>query len=104
VYELWTSSAVAAPPVPDIPATAKIYVGIGKKDGATVNDLVAVLTKDIRVDRGKIGRVELRDAYSLVELPAQEAERVASALTGVTIRRKRITARVDRGPTKPPRK
>jgi ATP-dependent RNA helicase DeaD len=104
VYELWTSSAVAAPPVPEILTTAKIYVGIGKKDGATVNDLVAVLTKDIRVDRGKIGRVELRDAYSLVELPAQEAERVASALNGVTIRRKRITARVDRGPTKPSRK
>jgi ATP-dependent RNA helicase DeaD len=76
-------------------------VGIGRKDGATVNDLVAVLTKDIRVDRGTIGRVELRDAYSLVELPAQEAERVAGALNGVTIRRKRITARVDRGPVKP---
>jgi hypothetical protein len=45
--------------------------------------------------------VELRDAYSLVELPAQEVERVATSLNGVTIRRKRITARVDRGPTKP---
>jgi hypothetical protein len=53
------------------------------------------------VDREKIGRVELRDAYSLVELPAQEVERVATSLNGVTIRRKRITARVDRGPTKP---
>ncbi len=107
VYDLWTSAAAAAaatPPAPELPGTAKIYVGIGKKDGATVNDLVAVLTKDIRVDRGKIGRVELRDAYALVELPAQEAEQVASALSGVTIRRKRITARVDRGPTKPTRK
>jgi ATP-dependent RNA helicase DeaD len=101
VYQLWTSSAAAAPPPAEAPGTAKVYVGIGKKDGATVNDLVAVLTKDIRVDREKIGRVELRDAYSLVELPAQEVERVATSLNGVTIRRKRITARVDRGPTKP---
>jgi hypothetical protein len=45
--------------------------------------------------------VELKDAYALVELPAPEVERIASALNGVTIRRKRITARVDRGPTKP---
>jgi ATP-dependent RNA helicase DeaD len=104
VYELWISSAAAAPAVPDIPSTAKIYVGIGKKDGATVNDLVAVLTKDLRVGREHIGRVELRDAYSLVEIPAPEAERVASALNGATIRRKRITARVDRGPTKRPSK
>jgi ATP-dependent RNA helicase DeaD len=78
-------------------------VGVGKKDGATVNDLVAVLTKELRVDRGKIGRVELRDAFCLVELPAQDAERVASALNGTTIRRRRVTARVDRGtPTRSP--
>jgi ATP-dependent RNA helicase DeaD len=78
-------------------------VGVGKKDGATVNDLVAILTKDVRVERGKIGRVELRDAFALVEIPAQEAERVASALNGMTIRRKRVTARVDRGGARPVR-
>lgn len=105
LYELWiTAGAAAPPPQPDIPPTMKIYVGIGKKDGATVNDLVAVLTKEIRVDRGKIGRVELRDAFALVELPAQEAEKVARALNGVTIRRKRVTARVDRGRATPKRR
>jgi hypothetical protein len=105
VFELWTtaSTSPAATPPPEVPATARIYVGVGKKDGATVNDLVAVLTKEVRVDRGKIGRVELRDAYALVELPAQEAERIAQALSGATIRRKRVTARVDRGPAKPTR-
>ncbi len=105
VFDLWTSTAAspAAPPPAEVPATARIYVGVGKKDGATVNDLVAVLTKDVRVERGKIGRVELRDAYALVELPAQEAEGIARALTGTTIRRKRVTARVDRGPAKPAR-
>jgi ATP-dependent RNA helicase DeaD len=99
LFELWTSAAGAAAPaaLPDIPATARVYVGVGKKDGATVNDLVAVLTKEVRIERGKIGRVELRDAFSLVEVPAQDAERVASALNGTTIRRRRVTARVDRG-------
>jgi hypothetical protein len=99
LYELWTSAAGATAPaaLPDIPATSRVFVGIGKKDGATVNDLVAVLTKDVRLERSKIGRVELRDAFALVELPAQDAERVASALNGTTIRRRRITARVDRG-------
>jgi ATP-dependent RNA helicase DeaD len=86
-----------------VPAVSKIYVGIGKKDGATVNDLVAVLTKEIRVDRTRIGRVELKEAYALVEIPAQEAERIAAALNGTTIRRKRVIARVDRGPARPSR-
>ena len=106
LFDLWTASgpAVVPPPAPDIPATAKIYVGVGKKDGATANDLVAVLTKELRVDRGKIGRIELRDAYSLIEIPASDAEKVAVALNGVTIRRRRVTARVDRGPARPPRR
>jgi ATP-dependent RNA helicase DeaD len=101
LYQLWTRSVPVAPPAPEAPATARIYVGIGKKDGATVNDLVAVLTKEVRVDRAKIGRVELRETYALVELPATEAEDIASALSRATIRRKRVMARVDRGPARP---
>ena len=102
LFDLWTSSATAAPPpLPDIPATAKIYVGVGKKDGATANDLVAVLTKELRVDRSKIGRIELRETYSLIEIPAQDAEKVAGGLNGTTVRRKRVSARVDRGPSRP---
>ena len=106
LFDLWASSSPAEAPsqVPDVPATAKVYVGVGKKDGATANDFVAVLTKDLRVERGKIGRIELRDAYSLIEIPAQDAEKVAVGLNGVTIRRRKVTARVDRGPTHSPRR
>jgi ATP-dependent RNA helicase DeaD len=104
LFELWIAAGAAVPsPIPDIPATSRIYVGIGKKDGATVNDLVAVLTKEVRLAREKIGRVELREGFALVEVPAQEAERVTAALNGVTLRRKRVTARLDRGATKPSR-
>jgi ATP-dependent RNA helicase DeaD len=104
LFELWTTAGASVPAaVPDIPATARVFVGVGKKDGATVNDLVAVLTKEVRYDRQRIGRVELRDAFALVEIPAQDAERVAAALNGLSIRRKRITARVDRGAARPSR-
>ncbi|MEO7985418.1 MAG: DbpA RNA binding domain-containing protein [Gemmatimonadales bacterium] len=99
LFELWSGTPVApvAAPVAEAesPAIAKVFVGVGKKDGATVNDLVAVLTKEVRVDREKIGRVELRDGYMLVEIPAQEAERIAAALSRTTIRRKRVMAKVD---------
>jgi ATP-dependent RNA helicase DeaD len=78
-------------------------VGAGKKDGVTPNDLVAVLTKELKVNREKIGRIELRDSFSLIEIPSAEAEQVARGLNGATIRRRRVTARVDRGRTKPGR-
>lgn len=76
---------------------AKLWVGAGKKDDATPGDLVAVLVKEAGLDRTLIGRIELRDTFALVEVPASEADRLAAALTGLTIRRRRLVARVDRG-------
>ncbi|HTC25235.1 MAG TPA: DbpA RNA binding domain-containing protein [Gemmatimonadales bacterium] len=100
LYDLWVATGTkAAPPAAaaEPASTAKIFVGVGRSDGATTGELVAILTKEVRVSREKIGRIELRDGYSLVELPADEAERIAGALNGTTIRRKRVVARVDRG-------
>ena len=108
LFELWTAApgtgaghAPAAPTANDVPAIARVFVGLGKKEGVTANDLVGVLTRELRVDRGAIGRIELRDGFSLVEVPAHDAERIAAGLSGTTIRRKRVVARVDRGPSRP---
>ena len=105
LYELWSSQPKALPPpARESAATTKIFVGAGKKDGVTPNDLVAVLTKELRVDREKIGRIELRDSFSLIEIPSAEAEQIARGLNGTTIRRRKVTARVDRGPRRGVRK
>ncbi len=100
LYQLWSQSPPATAPAPAAQPSARIYVGVGKKDGANPNELVAVLTKELGVERSKIGRIELRDAYSLIELPGEEVEQVAAALNGRTIRRKRVAARVDHGPSR----
>jgi len=92
-------AARAATPAPSAaaePATAKVWISIGTRDQATVGDLVATLVKELGVDRARIGKVEVRENFSLVELPAAEAPRIAERLAGVSIRRRRITARVDR--------
>jgi len=80
------------------PAIAKVWVSIGKKDGVTPADLVGALTKELRVERTAIGRVELRDGFCLIELPAADADRIAQALSGKMIRKVRVTARLDRLP------
>jgi hypothetical protein len=49
------------------------------------------------VPKDQIGRIEMRDSYMLVELPAADADRIADALSGKEIRRKRVVARLDRG-------
>lgn len=103
LHRLWTSRApepvaapVSAPSSSALPAVAKIWVSVGKKDGATANDLVGSLTKEVGLGGGKIGRIELKEAYSLVEVPAAEADEIARGLNGKTIRRQKVVAKVDR--------
>ncbi|HEU4588231.1 MAG TPA: DbpA RNA binding domain-containing protein [Gemmatimonadales bacterium] len=99
LYDLWVDAGAPTPALAGAalaPATSKVFVDIGKADGVTPADLVAVLTKEVRVAREKIGRIDLRDSYSLIELPADEAGRIAESLSGKTLRRKRILARLDR--------
>jgi ATP-dependent RNA helicase DeaD len=74
-----------------------MFVNAGGNDGVTVADLVAVLIKEIGVDRTTIGRIELKDTHALVELPAQDIDSIIAAMDGKLLRRKRVSARLDRG-------
>lgn len=117
LWRLWRTAAEAAPRSAEGPAapprrettpvggvaTARVWIGAGKKDDATVADVVAVLAKEVGLDRSLIGRVDLKDTFTLVEVPAAEAERVAQKLVGLTIRRRKLSARVDTGRAGPAR-
>jgi ATP-dependent RNA helicase DeaD len=91
-----SETAGASAPVSE-PATARIWVSVGQRDQATPGDLVAALVKELGVDRSQIGKIEMRESFSLVQLPATDAERIAERLTGVMIRRRKVAARIDRG-------
>ena len=107
LHRLWRKAA-SAPPAP-APAEAlagappaKIWISAGKKDGTTPADLVAVLNREIGMPAGKIGRIEIRELFSLVEVPAADAEEIARKLSGKSVRRRTLTAKVDR-PSRPTR-
>jgi ATP-dependent RNA helicase DeaD len=105
LYALWTRAddrpASPEPADAGAAATARLWVGVGQRDGATANDLMAALVKEVGVERTRIGKIEIRESFSLVEVPAAEAGTIAERLSGVTIRRRRATARLDRG-ARPP--
>ena len=100
LYHLWSEAprkqAAAPAAAAAVPATTRMFVSAGRKDGVTVADLVAVLTKEMGVDRKAVGRIELKDTHALVELPASDAEAIISAMNGKLIRRKRVSAHLDR--------
>jgi hypothetical protein len=101
LYQLWREArkpAAEPAPVPASGAESKLWIGIGKRDAVTPHDLVAALIKDAGVPREAVGKVEIRESFTLVELGAgADAAAAAERLTGKTIRKRRLVARLDRG-------
>jgi ATP-dependent RNA helicase DeaD len=97
LYHLWLSAPrPAAAPVEAAPsAVARIWVGVGKRDSVGPNDLVGLLVGELKVERSAIGHIEIRDTFTLIEVPASDAARIAAALTGRVVRQRRVIARLD---------
>ena len=66
---------------------------MGKYDVAICDIIVRNAYEVAKCD---IGRVEVRETFSLVEVAAEQAARAARGLTGTTIRGRRVLARLDR--------
>jgi len=74
----------------------KVFVNVGKKDRASAKDLVGALIKEVGLTKEQLGKIDMRETHSLVEVAAGAVERAVKGLTGVTIRGRRVGARVGR--------
>jgi len=86
----------ATPPPTSEAARVKVFVGLGKKDRASAKDLVGALIREAGVAKDDIGRIDVRETFSVVEVAAGAADRAVRGLTGTTIRGRRVIARLDR--------
>ncbi|HEV2672546.1 MAG TPA: DbpA RNA binding domain-containing protein [Gemmatimonadales bacterium] len=77
-------------------AWARLFVTAGRKDKASAKDLVGALIKEAGLQKGQIGKIHVRETFSLVEVAPSIAEQAVRRLTGVSIRGRRVTARPDR--------
>jgi DbpA-like RNA binding protein len=81
---------------PTAGASVRVFVNVGTKDRASAKDLVGALIKEVKIAKGDIGRIDVRETFSVVEVAAGVADRVVRELSGVTIRGRRAMARLDR--------
>lgn len=89
----------AAPPTgapADVTAWVRVHVNAGRRDQLRPGDLVGALLNAVGLAKEDIGRIELREGFTLVDVRAEEAERAVRGLTGTTVRGRRISARLDR--------
>jgi ATP-dependent RNA helicase DeaD len=76
-------------------AMSRLFVNAGKSDGMTPRDLVGSIANESGISSDQIGKIELRDTHSIVEISTPVAEQVAEKMNGITVRGKRLTMRVD---------
>ena len=84
-------------PQAGVPSWARLWVGVGRKDNLGPGDLVGAIVGETGLAADRIGRIEIRDLFSLVEVHPEDAERIVGALTGTSVRGRRIVAKLDRG-------
>jgi ATP-dependent RNA helicase DeaD len=87
------------------PAWAKLFLSVGERDGLTVKDLVGAITGEAGVPGSSVGKVEIRQSHTLVEVQEPVARKVIAAINGTTIRGRAVRADFDRPRTHggPPR-
>ncbi len=73
----------------------KISVSVGKTDRAAAKDIVGALIREAGLSKDDIGRIDVRDTFSLVDVAGSAAERAVARLSGMMIRGRRVNARLD---------
>lgn len=91
-----SDAAARAPRRAPSGGVVRVFVNVGERDGVSPRDLVGAIANEAGIAGARIGRVEIRENHSLVELDAADAERAVEALSGANIRGRRVSARVDR--------
>ncbi|HEY0017223.1 MAG TPA: DEAD/DEAH box helicase [Longimicrobium sp.] len=77
-------------------AFTRLFISLGERDGVRANDLVGAIAGEANIPGSAIGKIEIRDTFSIVEVPADAGGRVISALNGTTIRNRSVRVDYDR--------
>lgn len=74
----------------------KLFISTGSKDSLRPGDLVGAIIGEAGIAGEQIGRIEIRDTFSRVEVAAEVAEKVMRALNGTSIRGRSVRVDLDR--------
>jgi len=76
-----------------LPAWTRVFISVGKRDGAGPGDIVGAIAGESGATGGQIGKVEIRSSFTLVDIDAEIADLVIDRLRGVQIKGRTVVAR-----------
>jgi ATP-dependent RNA helicase DeaD len=78
-----------------------LFMTIGKQDGVRAGDIVGAIAGEVGIPGSSIGRVEIMDKHSLVEVVIDKVQDVIKKMNGSQIRGRKLAVREER--ERPPR-
>ena len=81
-------------------AWVRLFMSVGSRDGVRAGDLLKAAAGEAGIDRSQIGRIEIHDTYSRVEVRQEVAEKVLRALNGTTLGGRSVRVDYHREPRK----
>lgn len=78
------------------PAWTKLFLNVGKRDGVSPGDLVGAITGETAAVGAQLGKIEIRNSFSLVDVDSLVAEDVIRQIRGSRIRGRDVVAKVAR--------
>jgi len=75
----------------------RLFVGVGEKDEVGPGDLLGAIAGEAGVEGSQVGKIEIRDTFSLVEVIPDVADRIIRGINGTTIRGRAVRVDYDRG-------
>jgi ATP-dependent RNA helicase DeaD len=79
------------------PAWTRLFLSVGSRDGVGPGDLLGAITGEAGLTGDQVGRIDIRDTFSRVDVQDAQAEKVIRALNGISIRGRSVRADFDRG-------
>jgi len=74
----------------------RLFMTIGTRDGVKTGDLMGAIAGEGGIAADRVGKIDLRESHSLVEVAASDAASVVARLNGSEIKGRRVVVRGER--------
>ena len=82
---------------PVTPAWVRLFISVGSRDDVGPGDLLGAVTGETGIKGARVGKIDIRDTFSIVEVEETVAQTVISGLNGKTLKGRSVRADYDRG-------
>lgn len=92
-----------APPPPTATTWTHLFVTVGSRDDVSPGDIVGAMTGEAGISGDQVGKIDIRESHTTVEVATPVADQVITALNGRTLKGRSLRVDYDRK-TRAPRK